>query len=350
MRNFILLFYILIVFSLYSQTNIDNINIGISYPYVRNENVDTIMVKMNFIFEILSYNIGDRIQLGIIEQEQKTYSNDGESDYLKNLHVASERKEFDYFIYSSVYTLDEDIIIFVKFFKTGNRKSIKTFLYKSKRDFTLNQEISYITKNILDQLLLLDLVPYRSSFKKDKFKERVVIDDDFDEDSEKELLDFLFQYDSKKRHEVYVLSGFLKNHHFVNSLFSVYTGYTLRLEKSFSFDFGAFFGVGSYQKNMDFTKYNDFDTVYLGTDIGAYIYFPGIIEPLIGIRVEFSYLPQSNDIYLSLPIDFGFKVHFTKDHLLRVSTSFPFNNFDIQQLTWSKEFTLGFRIGYARAF
>ena len=108
MKQFIILIFLLVHrFKLYSE---EKVIIGISPPYLRNENSATMFYNKQFLFEMLFKSSSDKFTfeiINIIEPDIKI-----ESSYLKNCKRGAINNGYDYLLYSSVYSND-----FYLFFK-----------------------------------------------------------------------------------------------------------------------------------------------------------------------------------------------------------------------------------------
>lgn len=324
-KKLLLMILLLTVQLLYSK---DIINFGISYPFIQTQSSETIFLNKQFPFELIFNNENELNQYNLIRLDEEVT----EFKYLNFLKEFCINENFDYLILAYVYTNDNYIFFNIKLINPYSDIIILSKLFINKIDYTINEFLTDTVKKILIDINTLNL---QSS---EKFKIKT---------KEKELT--FGKSNTKFKHEVFFLNGFFKNHSYSLSFLDLIIGYNFIPFDFFCVEGGLFFGIGNINNDFDITSKN-LNCQYLGTFGSFYFFLPAIVEPRIGIRLEFSYIIK-NYVYFSLPIDIGLKIYINEKNIIRIDSSFQFTSLQfksIQKIGWERDFIIGVMIGYAR--
>jgi len=321
----ILIFLLFFSYNSFSQQN--NIKLGISPPFMRNRNVNTLFFHKQFIFEFMSNFEEKQYSLEILNVEY----NEMESVYLKKCKDVSYENDVEYLLYSVVYSIANKLYFKVVLLNPYNDVIIFSQLFQFDIENNINEFISDATGKLIAILkeIKLEKIQIKKTFVKKT-------------DNEEVKLDIKNTY----KHEVFVLNGFFKNHPLVMSFMSWFVGYNFSPFNIFNVEGAVFWGGGYFDTDFKFDKihFNDF---FVGTYASFNFFLVGVVEPTLGLRFEISYI-VNRDVYFTLPIDMGLKIKVSKKDLIRINSSFQFNYFNIMTQLWEKSFTVGFMVGYAR--
>ncbi len=309
------------------KTADEKITISIAPPYMKNSSVNTIFFNRQFVFEFLSLYESDN-QTEILPYKNYT----SERDYKLQCIEDAKNSDSDYLVYSSVYGHDNNVYLKTNIINIWTNEVLLYKFYNTKIEYAADEVLTESISEIIRDINNLHLTKtVRKVTKKVKEKDPYA--------------------DSKQapnyKHELFVQSGFFKNHPIVMSFFNLYSGYNFTPFDIFNIEAALFFGTGYYEKEFNF-DYNLFSDFFVGTSAAFRFFIKGPIEPNVGLRVEFSYVIVKNVLLVSLPIDAGIKIYIDNENLIKINTSFQFNYFDIFLGRWVNSWTLGVMVGYAR--
>ena len=307
--------------------------IGISPPYLRTENSATIFYKKQFSFEILFNSNSDRFNFEILDIGEP--EDNKESLYLKECKKNTINNGYDYLLYSSVYSNDFYLFFKVQLLNPYDDDVIFLKIFVKKIDYKISETISECSDEIIKNLSNYKLVEIQ---RKELYREKVK------EEGNEEQLD---QYAVKFKHEIFYLNSFFKNHSNMLSLFEIYSGYNFSPFDFFSIEAAFFLGFGFKDTDLSFSQFEEGNYFFIGQSAGFNFYLPFKVEPSLGLRFEINYIVLDH-VYFTFPIDLGLKVYITQKDAIKFNTSFQFITFDINDLSWEKNFMIGFMIGYAR--
>ncbi len=331
MKKFlVLLFLIVHMFYIFSE---ENLLIGISSPFLRNENSSTMFYNKQFSFEILFKNNSDKISYEIINIDEIDIEK--ESEYIKTCKRIAINNGYDYLLYSSVYSNDLFLFFKVQLLNPYTDDVIFIKLFIKKIDYTLSETISDCSEEIINVInsSSLDRIQGKNLFKENIKKE----------EGAEEQLD---QYATRFKHEIFFLNSFLKNHSNTVSLVEIYSGYNFSPFDFFSIEAALFWGYGFKDSDLSFSKITEETNFFIGQSAGFYFNLPLIVEPSLGLRLEINYIINDH-FYFTFPIDLGLKIYIRQKHAIRINTSFQFITYDINDFKWSYNFMIGFMVGYA---
>lgn len=312
----------------------DSLNIGVAEPYAFNKSNGTVFIKNNLIFELFTLFKNDNYKLFPIYEETLNISD----FYSKNIEYSIENN-FDYLLFIETYSAKDYIFLTINFFNPYTKEKILMKIYNIKFDIQINKNLEDISEQIFTSIENLNLQknPKKNILQtNNESKEEKKTNDFFD--------DFAVLLNNYPKNEVFVMNGFLKNNSEIYSNLSIYTGYSRYISNAFFLDVGFFGGLGIKTDSYINSSFS-LDDKYAGVFAGLHFYVKGLIEPNFGARVELSY-NTLNNLSLSIPIDFGFKIFTSKHNIIRINTSFPLNTYDILNNIWNKKITLGFMVGY----
>ncbi|HPO48749.1 MAG TPA: hypothetical protein PLO89_00345 [Spirochaetota bacterium] len=329
-KIFIIFLAVFIYLNLFAEEESnEKVIIGITPPFMRNKNVGSIFLNRQFIFEFLSNFSENRYTAEILTPD----FSENEKDYLRNCIETGVKFQADYIVTSKVYSIEDTLffefnllnpynnsISISKLFSKSGMENLGDFLY----------EISESLSRIINEKELKKIKNKTINLKKntgDK-TDRVVEDKTF------------------YKHEVFVMNGFFKNNPKVMSFLSLYTGYNFTPFNFFCVEGGIFIGGGYKENDFSFDKMN-LKVFYVG-GYGSFGFFiPGIVQPSINLRFEFSYIFQ-DIVSFSIPVDLGIKIFINKEHAIRINSSFQFNYLNLFNVLWEKNFIIGVMVGYAK--
>ncbi len=326
--------------------------IAIPAPYMSNDNTFTEFFNKQFAFEFFSSD-SNLYEFEIIHTDYDDYTLVTMQQYFEECKQTSYSKNYDYMLFSKVYTLDASVynddlsskkyIIFkYDLIDLNTDKITKSGIYNLDDGYTLNEVLSYISKKIIFDLNNTPLEITEQDIKK-------IQNEKADEKKEEEPRE-VQQYEENqkpKKHEIYVQNGFLKTTPKMMSFLSLCIGYNFIPYKFFDLGGSFFFGGGSSEDKFDFSKLS-FDRFYLGTSTGLNFFLPGFaVEPSVGFKVELAYLIKG-DLDLYIPIDMGFKFNLHKHNYLKINFDFQFTTFNILQNRWQNNYLIGIWIGYGK--
>jgi hypothetical protein len=308
----------------------EKVVIGISSPFMKNQDVNTIFIHKQFVFELLSNYNSEKYNIEIITSE----ISDDEKLYLKNCKLESRKIDIDYLLYSVVYTINSNIIFKILLINPYEDNVILTKIFNEKSYLNINEILSEKTQEIINMIEEKELVKVKN---KQKTKDEINKNESQNKQNEvkKEL-----------KHEIFLSNGFFKNTPLANSLFTWYIGYNFTPFKFLSVETSFYWGGGSFGKEFNFTS-STFDEFLLGGYTGLYFFIDNIVSPQFGIRLEFSYI-VNRDAYFFIPIDLGLKIFITRENVLRINSTFQFTYLNFGNLIWEKSYIIGLIIGYAR--
>lgn len=332
MKKYIILALLVIVyFNIFSE---DNIIIGISPPFLRNESSSTMFYNKQFSFEMLFKNESEIFTLEIINIDDP--DNKIESVYIKSSKDNTINNTYDYLLYSSVYSNNLFLFFKVQLLNPYNNDVVFVKMFVKKIDYTIGETISECSDEILEMIKNSNLVKIKN---KNTFKTKI--------NKEKTSEEQLDSYAMKFKHEIFFLNSFLKTHANFVSFLELYSGYNFSPFDFFSIEGAFFFGWGFKDTDFSFINVN-MNSFLIGQSAGIYLFLPfTIVEPSVGLRAEINYIILDH-FYFTFPIDFGLKIYINQKHAIRINTSFQFIVLDINEVSWKNNFLIGFMIGYAR--
>ena len=332
LKKFIILTFVLIqIFNIFSE---DKVIIGISPPYLRTENSATIFYNKQFSFELLFNSDSDKFNFEILNISE--LEKNKESLYLKECKKNTINNGYDYLLYSSVYSNAFFLYFKVQLLSPYNDDVIFLKIFIKKIDYKISETISECSDEIIKNL---------SNNKLEKIQRKeLYMEKAKEEEDPEEQLD---QYAIKFKHEFFFLNSFFKNHSNMLSLFEIYSGYNFSPFDFFSIEAAFFLGFGFKDADLSFSQFNEGNNFFIGQSAGFNFYLPFKVEPSLGLRFEINYIILDH-VYFTFPIDLGIKVYITQKDAIKFNTSFQFITFDIIDLSWEKNFMIGFMIGYAR--
>jgi hypothetical protein len=275
-----------------------------------------------------SYN-SERYFIDIINPELSPDQNRYYSNTVKEIA----RQQFDYLIYSTVYYYSNEIILKVSLINVYTNTIILTEFYNLK---DLNQIAEFNSNSASDfirKFIILDLsVISKKSVKKEETQDL----------QKNKNINKLY------RHEIFISNGFFKNNPIITSYLNWYIGYCFTPLNIINVESAYYFGFGNLDNKLSFSNF-DLSQFFTGFYLAAYIFMTiGIIEPNLGLRVEFSYCYPDDRLYINIPIDIGIKIYIDNYNLIRINSSFQYNHYSISENLWIKNYTIGLIIGYAR--
>jgi len=326
-RNIFIAIFILI--NVYGFTE-ESISIGLIPPFMKNDNAVTVFFNKHFVFEILfNYNIS---KYTIDSMNIDSY--DEEDDYIDSCKSAAIKQNFDYLLYSSVSTNDEYLYFKVELLNPYNNTVIFSKLYKNKNFDTINEILSDISIDVIKQIGNAKLVNIAIKKK---------IDAETAKKKEKPIFN---EYFIRSKHEIFIMQGFFKNHPGVMSFIEIMSGYGFSPNNFVSIEGGIYLGYGKF--DIEFRIQDiDLKNIYLGTFGGFDFFISGLIEPCFGLKLDITYI-VNNNLYLSLPIDFGLKINLFNKYCIKFNASFQFIAYDFNKLSWENNYIIGIFIGYAQ--
>jgi hypothetical protein len=315
----------LILFIPYLCFSTEKVLIGVSPPFLKNQEVNSIFYHNQFLFEILSIYNNENYSIEIINAEL----NDDETIYNQNCIDVCKKNNFDYLLYTSVYTINDKL--FFKFILKNpyNNIILMENLYIENNDYYINE---YLTKDTIDIIKLIN--EKNLQIVKNK-KSNINI-------TKKDQSELIIE----SKHELFILNGFFKNNPLSVSFFSWYLGYNFVPFNFFYIEACFFWGSGNYSSDFLLDS-KVFDNFYLGGYGSFQFFLDGIVQPSIGLRFEFGYV-LNNIAYFSIPIDLGIKIKISNKDSIKINSSFQYTFLNFSNLAWEKGYTLGFLIGYAR--
>jgi hypothetical protein len=319
--------FVLLIFLPQLLTAQDKIVIGTGSPFIEQESAATIFYHKQFQFELLSRFENELYDVELLQ----TDNNIEYSDHVREMKRQVLDSGYDYLLYSHVYLLDDYIAFSLELVNPYTDIIQKSWVFNEKRGFTINESLSQNTTIILNDIYNLDLKKIKNKVTVEKIEEP---DDPLEEVKE------------NYKHELFLMNGFLKNHPGIMSVLSWYTGYSFSPYDFLRLEAGFFAGAGFQVDQFNFDSFA-VNQPYIGGYAGLFIYFKGIFEPTIGVRLEFSYI-FNEEAYLSLPVDVGFRIYLNPRNALRIGSSFQFTTFSFNALEWKNRFTIGVLFGYAR--
>ena len=84
--------------------------IGVVFPYIINKTTGTFFYNEHFLFEILSNPNSSALNINIVNVE----TDGDEVNYLENCRLEVIRSNYDYLLYSKVYSIDNHVFLDVK--------------------------------------------------------------------------------------------------------------------------------------------------------------------------------------------------------------------------------------------
>jgi len=323
-KNIFIIFIFLITFISYSQ---EKVVIGVSSPFMKNQDVNTIFINKQFVFELLSNFNSEKYSLEINTTE---YSTD-EENYIRSCKNEAKKNKYDYQLFTTVYSLNENLFVKIILINPYDDLIIYSKYFKNKIDLNVNEVLQETTLEISSFFDNNIIVKVKNKDKKNS------------ESDERENISI-----QKKEymHEVFIMNGFLKSNPLSVSFFNWFIGYNITPFSFFSIETSFFWGCGEYDKSFNISK-NVFKDFYLGGYNAVYLFIANTISPTFGLRLEFTYL-FGQELAFGLPIDIGIKIFMTPENVLRINSSFQFVHLNCNNLTWERSTTIGISIGYAR--
>ena len=349
-----LAFFLLIYNSvfLYSQEVPVIPRVGIPSPYMSNDNTSTEFFNKQFIFEFIS-NTGISCTFEMLNVEMPDDAVISENEYLQQCLEEAEDMEYDYILFSKVWTLSGklynavntdafNLIFKYSLINVSSGRNIKSGLYNLSDTMSLNDILSYISKRILYDINTVTL-----EVSKDKKNTAVKAKKKVKEKKEKDEYEEQESIRKPYRHEIYVMNGFLKPSVRMLSFFSFMAGYSFIPYKFFDFGGAMFLGGGSIDDKLTFANVG-FDKMYLGTNTYLNFFLPGFVfEPSIGVKLELSYI-VNNTLDLYIPISLGMRIDLHKGNYLKLCCDIQFTTFNIFANEWQNNYLIGLWIGYAK--
>lgn len=326
--------YIFAAISLFNIFSADNIVIGISLPFLRNESSSTMFYNKQFAFEMLFKNESEIFTLEIVNVEEP--DDKIESVYIKSSKDNTINNTFDYLLYSSVYSNDHFLFFKVQLINPYNNDVVFMKMFVKKIDYTIGETITECSDEILEMIKNSDLTKIKN---KNAFKVKL--------DKEKTSEEQLDTYAMKFKHEIFFLNSFLKIHANFVSLMELYSGYNFSPFDFFSIESAFFWGLGFKDTDLSFINVNT-SSFLVGQSAGIFLHLPlTIVEPSIGLRAEINYIILDH-FYFTFPIDLGLKIYINQKHAIRINGIFQFIVLDINEVKWKNSYLIGFMVGYAR--
>lgn len=338
---------------LFAQENKRVPVIAIAAPYMSNDNTFTEFFNKQFAFEFFSSD-NNLYEFEIIHTDYDDYTLIPMHQYLEECKKTAYSQNYDYMLFSRVYTLDGSIynddlssksyIIFkYDLINIYQNKITKSDIYNLDDGYTLNEVLSYISKKIIFDLNNTALEVTEQDTKKNQNEKTP---EKKESEEPKEVQEYE-ENQKPKKHEIYVQNGFCKISPRMMSFFSFNVGYNFIPYKFFDLGGSFFLGGGSREDKFDFSKLS-FDKFYFGTNTGLNFFLPGfVVEPSIGFKVELSYM-VGGDLDLYIPIDMGFKFNLHKNNYLKINFDFQFTTFNVLKNQWQNNYLIGVWIGYGK--
>lgn len=321
-----------IFINLYAHSS-NAVSICLSPVYIVNDNAVTLFYNKHFSFEILfSYEQNDRYEVEILAVDY----DENENKYLRQCKAKAVENGFDYLLYSNVYSSEKNLFFKVQLINPYNNIIEFSNLYVKNNDYSINESLAECAGDIIETLNSKEL----------KQNEKLVFTVKKNRVEDITNKESVFQSRMKYSHEVFVLNGFFKTHANVMTFMEICTGYNFTPFDFFAIEGALFLGMGDPDSNIELNKLT-YKNFFIGTYIAFNIYYSGIVEPNVGLRLEIDYVVQ-NDVYFSIPFDFGLKFYINSGHAIRINSSFQFTCFNLATMAWENNFVVGFFIGYAK--
>jgi len=321
---------IILFFSAINLCSEDKVFIGVPPPFMNNKEVNTFFINKQFVFELLSNYTSEKYFFEILNIENI----DVENKYISNCKNEVRKNNEDYLLYTNVYSINSNLYIKLLLINPYNNEIIFSKYFQKIIELNINETLFEIIKESIVTIDSMKLIKQKKTIEK---KKKEVVEKKYFRELNKEY-----------KNEVFIQNGFLKNAPLIMTFFSWYVGYNFTPFKFFSLECCIFWGSGFQETGFSF-KNNIFDNFFIGTYNAVYLFIPGIITPTFGLRFEVSYL-INKDISFQLPIDIGFKLYINQSNAIKISSSFQFAYFSLNNISWNKSFTIGVMVGYARKF
>lgn len=306
--------------------------IGLATPFTYQINTETLIVKNNLIFELYSVNQTEHIYFKMIDIEKNDLEN-----YENDSIDFAVRENCDYLFLFETYSAGSNIFVQARLLDLLNSDIVFIKTYKLYLDVKVNENITFISEDIVHNILKLDLKNNFNTMNKTMKRK--------DTKEEKEIENrVLFTFKDSLKHEIFFMNGFLKTNPQIFTVLSLYTGYSYYPNEFFFLDVGIMGGTGKFDNGFHFSEIG-FHDMFIGGFTGLHFYIKGIIEPNIGARIELIYF-SNHSLVLTIPFDIGVKIFISRKHVLRINTCFPINTFNLFNSKWDKKMVLGFMVGY----
>lgn len=329
-QKFFLIIYLFSLSVVFSQP----VPLGIVNPFLYQNTTETLLIKSNLIFEILSANVEGNFDIKNLTCKGSTYE-----DLQRNAFLSAIEENVRYVFLFKTYNLYGNIILHAYLYDIDKNQLLYNKNYPIEFNLKINESIALVAEQIIS-----DISKYNFEIEQviKKVPEKKAVKS-VEENVEKERIENLLDKE-KARHELFVSHGFFKVNSQTLTLASVYTGYSFYASDFIYLDAGGCFGFGKQDKWIDFTnwKWNSF---YGGGFAGFHFYLKGWFEPNIGAKVEILY-NNIGAVFLSIPFEVGMKIHLAKKHVLRLSGVFPIMSLNLTDYQWDNQLTLGVLIGY----
>lgn len=338
MKKFFIIFFLIFIFvECYSQ---EIITVGISSPFLKNESPVTRFYNKHFAFEILFNYVGESFKFEILTLDK----DDIEGNFLKNCKKESINIKSDYLLYSTVQSSESFLFFKVQLINPYSDVVFLSKYYVRKIDYTVNEALSDSVDEIIDLMHSIKIPKVER-----KFLSKIGNKDDQEEEIFSEV-------NIRKKHEIFFLNGFFRNHSGIMSFFELCTGYNFAPFDFFSVEGAFFIGAGEVNTLFDINDIG-LSKMFLGGYAAFFFFLSGIVEPSVGLKFELNYI-HGDHLRFTFPIDFGLKIYINNDNVIRLNSSFQFIcfKFDIQTIdeiiinnsVWENNFIVGLSLGYAR--